>query len=88
MNNQNLSPRAISHCLVFKKEMQVGDFFVCLKVGDLGVVGLVFNLPSHHRVHHGANRFLSTCCEVNLSIAVEVEVAVGGWGLFFSSSDN
>ena len=30
----------------------------CLKVGDLGVVGLVFNLPSHHRVHHGANRFL------------------------------
>jgi len=26
-------------------------------VGDLGVVGLVFNLPSHHRVHHGANRY-------------------------------
>ena len=28
------------------------------QVGDLGVVGLVFNLPSHHRVHHGANRYL------------------------------
>jgi len=26
-------------------------------VGDLGSLGLLFNLPSHHRVHHGANRY-------------------------------
>jgi len=26
-------------------------------VGDLGPLGLIFNLPSHHRVHHGANRY-------------------------------
>jgi len=26
-------------------------------VGDLGALGLIFNLPSHHRVHHGANRY-------------------------------
>ncbi|VDO12802.1 unnamed protein product [Haemonchus placei] len=26
-------------------------------VGDLGPLGIVFNTPSHHRVHHGRNPY-------------------------------
>ncbi|PIO57169.1 hypothetical protein TELCIR_21427, partial [Teladorsagia circumcincta] len=37
--------------------MRSSDIARPMLVGDLGPLGIVFNTPSHHRVHHGRNPY-------------------------------